>query len=118
VEVSSDKDDVTKKSTGDDGRDGRASSAEPIAPNLIRSNAVGQTDPSIADRAISTSPPVGGRRRKHAPLVPKQKQTLSSVDQVMTQIELPPYCGPHSPIHLIAVEIIFGCLFETFRRIS
>jgi hypothetical protein len=51
MEVSSGEDDVTKKSAGDDIRDGGASSAEPITPNLIRSNALGQTDPSIADWA-------------------------------------------------------------------
>jgi hypothetical protein len=73
VEVSSDKDDVTKKSAGDDVGDGRASSAKPIAPNLIRSNALGQTDPSIADWAISTGPSIGGCRRKRPPPVPKQK---------------------------------------------
>jgi hypothetical protein len=45
-------------------------------------------------------------------------QALSSTDQVMTQIELPPYRGPRSPMDLIAIEIIFGCLFESFLRIS
>jgi hypothetical protein len=73
VEVSSSEDDVIKKSASDDVRDGGASSAEPIAPNPIRSNASGQTDPSIADRAASTDPPVGGRRRKCPPPVPNQK---------------------------------------------
>jgi hypothetical protein len=36
----------------------------------------------------------------------------------MIQIELPPYCGPHSPLDLVVVEIIFGHLFEAFQRIS
>jgi hypothetical protein len=69
VDVSSGEDDVTKKSAGDGG----ASSAEPIAPNPIRSNASGQTDPSVADRAASTDPLIGGRRRKRPSPVPKQK---------------------------------------------
>jgi hypothetical protein len=36
----------------------------------------------------------------------------------MSQIELPTYRGPHSPLDLIVVEIIFGRLFEVFQRIS
>jgi hypothetical protein len=41
MDVSSGEDGVTKKSTGDDARDGGASSAEPITPSPIRSNALG-----------------------------------------------------------------------------
>jgi hypothetical protein len=116
--MSSGEDDVMKKSAGDDGRDEGAFSAESIAPNPIRSNMLGQTDPSIADRANSTDLPIGGRRRKRPTPVPKRKQALSSTDQVMTQIELPPYRGPRSPLDLIVVKIIFGRLFEAFRCIS
>jgi hypothetical protein len=94
VEVSSSEDDVPKKSAGDDAGNGGASSAESIAPNSIRSNVSRQTDPSIADWAASTDPPVGRRRCKHPPSVSKQKQALPSTDQVMTQIELPPYLRP------------------------
>jgi hypothetical protein len=36
----------------------------------------------------------------------------------MTQVELPPYCGPHSPLDLVAIEIIFGRIFEAFQQIS
>jgi hypothetical protein len=32
----------------------------------------------------------------------------------MTQIEIPLYCGPRSPLDLVAVEIIFGRLFVAF----
>jgi hypothetical protein len=45
-------------------------------------------------------------------------QTKTSAYQVMTQIELPPYRVPQSPLDLVAIEIIFGLLFEAFRRIS
>jgi hypothetical protein len=115
--VSSDEDDVMKESAGDDAGDGAASSAELIAPNPIRSNALGQTDPSIVDRNASTDPPIGGHRRKHPPPITKRRQALPSADQVMTQIELPPYRGPRSSLDLIVIEIIFGCLFEAFRCI-
>jgi hypothetical protein len=33
-------------------------------------------------------------------------------------MELPPYHGPKSPLDLVAIEIIFGHLFEAFRRTS
>jgi hypothetical protein len=36
----------------------------------------------------------------------------------MTQIEVPPYHEPRSPLDLVVVEIIFGCLFEAFRHTS
>jgi hypothetical protein len=33
---------------------------------------------------------------------------------VMIQIELPPYRGPQRPLDLVAIEIVFGHLFEVF----
>jgi hypothetical protein len=36
----------------------------------------------------------------------------------MNQIEFPPYHEPRSPLDLVAVEIIFGRLFEAFQRVS
>jgi hypothetical protein len=40
------------------------------------------------------------------------------VDQVMIQVELSPYHGPHSPLDLVALEIVFGRMFEAFHRVS
>jgi hypothetical protein len=37
---------------------------------------------------------------------------------VVGQINLPPYRGPWRPLDLVAIEIIFGCLFEVFRHVS
>jgi hypothetical protein len=120
VEVSSGEDNVTNKSADDDAGDGGASSAESItpSPSPIRSDVSRQTDPSITDRAASIAPTIGGCRHKRPPPVPKWKKALHSTYQVMIQIELPPYRGPHSPLHLVVVEIIFGHLFEAFRRVS
>jgi hypothetical protein len=36
----------------------------------------------------------------------------------MIHVELPPFRGPHSPLDLIVIKIIFGHIFEEFRRIS
>jgi hypothetical protein len=73
VEVSSGEDDALKKSTSDDAGDKGASSAEPIAHNLIRSSAPNPTGPSIADQAATTDLPMGGCRPKRPPPVPKWK---------------------------------------------
>jgi hypothetical protein len=110
VEVSSGEDDVPKTDTlagkrkaldGDDPEDRGASSTEPIAPNPIRSDALEQAHPSVADRAASIVPPASGHGRKRPTTTIRQNQSLPSVDQVMSQIELPPYCIPHSPLDLI-----------------
>jgi hypothetical protein len=78
VEVSSGEDDVpnpnastNKKKVGDDAEDGGASSAEPIAPNQISSNAPEQTNPFIGDRVTSTNPSVGRLGHKCPPPIPK-----------------------------------------------
>jgi hypothetical protein len=94
VEVSSGEDDVTKKSAGDDVVDGGASSVESITPISISSNVSEEANPSVADRVASTNAPTSRRRCKRPLPVPKRKQSSSSSDQVMTHIELHPYCGP------------------------
>jgi hypothetical protein len=87
------------KVTDDDDVKGEgASSLEPITPGLIGSTALVQTNPSIADQAAPGAPSAGGHKRKRLPTVPKHKHTKTSADQVMTQIALPPYRGPRSPL--------------------
>jgi hypothetical protein len=107
-------DNVLKEPTGDDADDGGATSAEHIAPDPIDSNMVGQAHPSVADWVDVTAPLAGGQKRKCPPLALKHKQSKTPVDQVMTQIELPPYRRPRSSLDLVAVDIIFGCLFKGF----
>jgi hypothetical protein len=123
VEVSSGEDDVPKTnalidkkkaSAGDDAKDGGVSSAEPITPYPISSDALEQAEPSVADRPAPVIPPTGRHGRKRPPPIIKRKQPLPSADQVMTKIELPPYRRPHSSLDLVIVEIIFGRLFEAF----
>jgi hypothetical protein len=125
--VSSGEDDVSntdaltnkrKAPDDDDAEDGGASSAEPISPDPIRSNTSEQADSSLTYRAASIVHPASGRGCKRPTTAIRQNQPLPSVDQVMSQIELPLYHGPRSPLDLIIVEIIFRRLFETFRHIS
>jgi hypothetical protein len=105
---------VLKEPAGDDADGGGATSAEHIAPNPIDSNLPGQAHPSVVDRVNATAPSADGQKRKHPPPALKRKQSKPPVDQVMTQIELPPYHGPRSPLDLVAIEINFGCLSEAF----
>jgi hypothetical protein len=61
---------------------------------------------------------VAGQKWKRPPTFPKEKPTKTLVDQVMTQIEFPSYHGLQNPLDLVTIEIIFGRLFEAFRRTS
>jgi hypothetical protein len=112
VELSDGDNNGQKESAGDDVKGNVESSAEPIAPNLIGPSAAGQSHHSTVVNSGS------GQKRKHVLLASKRKPSKSLADQVMTQISLPPYCGPQSPLDLVTVEFIFGRLFETFRHTS
>jgi hypothetical protein len=91
------------------------SSAEPIAPNPISSTALGQSDPFATARVVSHVPPSGKCGQKHPPLATRHNKPL---DQVITQIELHAHRGPHSPLDVVAIEIVFGCIFDVFRYIT
>jgi hypothetical protein len=107
------------KALDDDDADGEgASSVEPIAPSLIGSTALVQINPSAIDQAAPSAPSTVGHKWKRLPTISKCKQTKTLADQVMTQIELPPYHGPQSPLDLVTIEIIFRHLFEAFQRTS
>jgi hypothetical protein len=99
---------------GDDAEGEGASLVEPIASVPIGPNTPVQTDPSAVDRAAIRVPSAGGHKRKRPPTIPMRRQTKTSIVQVMTHIELHPYRRPKSPLDLVAIEIIFGCLFESF----
>jgi hypothetical protein len=88
--------------------------AEPIAPGPINSNTPTQADPSVVDRVASSAPSVGGQKRKRLSPISKRKLTKSLTNQVMIQAELAPYHGPQRSLDLVAIEIIFGHLFEVF----
>jgi hypothetical protein len=123
VEVSSGEDDVlkTEASTdkrkapdGDDAEDREASSVELITPNSVRSDALEQTDSSIADWVASIVPSASEHGCKHSTTIVRRNQPLPSADQVMSQIELPPYRRSRSPLDLIVVEIIFDASLMPF----
>jgi hypothetical protein len=109
--------DQKKTSAGDDAGDGGVSSVEPIAPNPINSSMLKQSDPSTDGQVSTDVPPSGGHGHKRPPTT-RRNNPILQVDQVMTQVEFPPYCGPHNPLDLVAIEIIFGHIFEAFRHIS
>jgi hypothetical protein len=109
---------VLKEPVGDDADGGGATSAEHVTPNPINSNLLEQAHPSVIDRVKAIAHLTSGQKRKHPPPALKRKQSKPPADQVMTQIELPPYSGSRSPLDLVAVEIIFERLFEGFRHAS
>jgi hypothetical protein len=83
------------KEPADDDVDGRgATSAEHVAPNPIDSNLLGQAHPSVVDRVEAIAPLTSGQKRKHPPPALKRKQSKPPAEQVITQIEIPPYHGP------------------------
>jgi hypothetical protein len=100
---------------GDDVEGEGASSMEPIAPSLICPNAPVQTDPFAADRATLGAPSTGRPKWKRSRTVPKRKHSKTLIVQVMTQIELPPYRGPKSPLDLVAIEMIFSISLKLFN---
>jgi hypothetical protein len=48
-------------------------------------------------------------------LTTKRSDPGHHADQVMYQVELPPYYGPQSPFDLVAFEIVFGRMFEAIH---
>jgi hypothetical protein len=77
----------------------------------------GDTCPSAVSQIIVVSLR-SRQKKKNILLTSKRKQPTPSADQVMTHIELAPYYGPRSPLHLVVAEIVFGHLFEAFRHSS
>jgi hypothetical protein len=106
-----------KGSTADDAGDKGTASAETLISGLIKTDAPGKPKPFVTDQA-SVKPPTSRRNQKCPCTAVKRPNPVPQADQVITQVELPPYCGPHNPLDLVIVEIIFGCIFQAFCRIS
>jgi hypothetical protein len=100
------------KPVGDDAGGNGGPSAETLAPNPIGSSSTGEIRPSAVDQAVPTSPASDSQKKKCIVLGTKHKHNKAVDDQVI--IDLPPYHGPRSPLDIIAVEHLFGRLFEAF----
>jgi hypothetical protein len=109
---------VNRKILGtDDAGDVGVTSAEAIIPSQIGASAPSNPRSSIVD-LVSVVPPTRGRGRKRPPITVKRFNHVPRDDQVMFQVELPPFPGPHSLLDLVAIEIVFGCIFEAFHQMS
>jgi hypothetical protein len=123
VELSSDEDagpkpdvltDQKKASISNDAGDEGVSSAEPNAPNRISYSVPKQPDSFTASRVPPVVPSTGEHGCKHPPPTTRRNKPLPHIDQVMTQVEVPPYRRPRSPLDLVVIEVIFGHIFEAF----
>jgi hypothetical protein len=86
-------------------------------PGLSKAIAPGSSKPLAADRVLIV-PASSTSNRKCMHLVVKWCDPGPRVNQVMIQVELSPYHGPHSSLDLVALEIVFGRMFEAFHRVS
>jgi hypothetical protein len=102
--------------TGDDDGGQGAPSTELTVSNLIGSSMAERVRPSAADQ-LTTAASLGSSqpKKKRVLLVSKHKQPTPS-DQVTT--ELLPHHVPQSPLGLVVVKLIFGCLFEAFQCLT
>jgi hypothetical protein len=103
-----------KGSAVDNAEDKGSASAETLILGPIRTDVPGKPKPLVTDQD-SIKPPAGGRGRKCLHATIKWPTPILQANQVITQIDLPLSCGPHSPLNLVAVEIIFGRIFEAFH---
>jgi hypothetical protein len=106
-----------KVQAGDDVGDVGASSVESNALGPIGSGVPEKSKPFAVDWVLVV-PPSGRCDRKHPPPATKWSNPIPLVDQVMTQVELPSYRGPHSPLDLVSNEFIFGRIIKAFQQIS
>jgi hypothetical protein len=86
-------------------------------PGMSKAIAPGSSKPLAADRVLIV-PASSTSNRKYMHLVVKWCDPGPRVNQVMIQVELSPYHGPHSSLDLVASEIVFGRMFEAFHRVS
>jgi hypothetical protein len=104
-------------SATDDAEDTGKTSAETVNPDPVVAGARISTRPPTTDR-VQTVPASGARGQKSPQISTKQSNQGCHATQVITQIELPPYHGPQSPLDPGPSEIVFGHIFEAFHQMS
>jgi hypothetical protein len=85
----------------DDAGDAGNTSTEANIPSPIGSGASGTTRSPAADQA-PTTPTTGAQGWKCLHNAMKRSDQGHSADEVITQVELPPYRGPQSLLNLVA----------------
>jgi hypothetical protein len=83
----------------------------------VGAGAPGTIRPPAADWVLVV-PPSSEHSKKCLRLAIKWSDPTPHTNQVMSQVELPPYRGPHSPLDLVALEIVFAHMFWAFHRVS
>jgi hypothetical protein len=95
----------------------RTTSAKAIVPGQIDASVPGDPRPPVAD-PVPKVPLAKCCGNKRQPIIVKRSSPVPRANQVMTQVELPPFHGPRSPLDLVAIKIVFGHIFEVFHQIS
>jgi hypothetical protein len=106
-----------KISTIDDAGDVRTTSVKATVPGQIGASAPGNPRSPVAD-PVPMVPLARGHGCKRPPIVAKWSKPVPHADQVMFEVKLPPFHRPRSPLDLVVVKIVFGCLVEAFHQIS
>jgi hypothetical protein len=97
-------------STGDDVEVLEMTSTETANAELNVVGTHGSTMPTAADRVQTTSAS-SARGRKHPHIFAKRSDQNHRAAHVITQIVLPLYNGPQSPLDLVPSEIVFNRIF-------
>jgi hypothetical protein len=108
---------MPKGSTDDDIGVVGVASAETLVPGLIGTDVRNLPRPSVTDW-VPIVLPARGHCRKHLLIAAKQPKLVPHADQVTTQVELTPFHGLRSPLDFVAIEIVFGHIFQAFCRMS
>jgi hypothetical protein len=106
-----------KVSTTDNARCAGMTSAKALVLGSSKVGALQIIRPPTADRVPSV-PPLSARGRKCLLHAAKWSNLGFHADQVITQVEFPPYHRPRNPLDLVASVIVFGRMLEAFRRVS
>jgi hypothetical protein len=104
-----------KASAADDAGDVGTTSVEALIRGLIEAGAPSNPRPPTTDR-VPTIPPASGHGRKRIHTAVKWTNSIPRVDQVMSQVKLLPYRGPHSPLDLVVVEIVLDAYLRHFTQ--
>jgi hypothetical protein len=106
-----------KGSTIDGAEDKGTASAKILVTGPIGTDAHGKPKASVTDW-VPIVPPSEGCNRKRLRITMRWSDLVPQVDQVMTQVGLPPYCGPHSLLDLALWRSVLDGYLKHFTKVT